>query len=76
VAQRLLDLEARLPAENSVCCSSFGLWQTWRRNVERAEAVTELMPQVLPPRASVCRSAFPGCGGVWPFCTAFLSNAM
>lgn len=52
VAQRLLDVEARLPAENSVCCSSFGLWQTWRRNVERAESVTELMPQVTVPPLS------------------------
>lgn len=46
MAGRLLELEARLPADGSVCTSSFGVWQSWRRAVSRADTVNELVPQV------------------------------
>ena len=46
VGERLLELEARLPAEGSVCTTSFGVWQSWRRAVQRADSVNELVPQV------------------------------
>ncbi|CAL8466428.1 g5964 [Coccomyxa elongata] len=47
VAERLLELEARLPGEGSVCTSSFGMWQSWRKAVQRADSANELVPQVL-----------------------------
>lgn len=46
VAQRLLDLEARLPPDHALACGGWALWQAWRRAVERAESPAELVPQV------------------------------
>ena len=46
-AERLVGIEARLPAAGATLSDNFAFWHAWRRSVRRAESAAEIVPLVL-----------------------------